>query len=507
MSENLHVSLQEAAVIAATARLEGKIVGLCHGVFDLLHPGHFRHVSSASRQVDVLFVSITGDDFVNKGPGRPIFSQNLRAEALTSLKGVDFVVISPEATALTVLRSIRPNVYFKGQDYANATDDPTGKIREECAVVESYGGRTEFTNEIVFSSSNLINRHMSSYSGQVQEWLAKLRPAVSPESVCAYLDGISSLRVTVIGEAILDTYTTCEALGKASKEPVLCMRMGKTVTHAGGSLAVAANARGLGATVNLVTGFHSSTLQAQEVHALMEAGVSVHAVQTDPAPTIRKVRIVDEQTRNRVLELYEMDDSPLIAEAEDRLLSMIDECALRSDVIILVDYGHGLLSERVINHVCSLGVFLAINAQANAGNHGFNSLARYPRADFAALNGGEARLDARRRHVDLDQYVPALRERLSAGAVLVTQGGSGTLLYMKGGDPYRAPALASFVNDRVGAGDALLTGSSLLMYLGAPAPVISLVANVVGAWAVSFLGNEQTLELGSLKRQVTSILK
>lgn len=501
------LSLDQAAALSASLRASGASVGLCHGVFDLLHPGHFRHIAAARQQADVLFVSITGDAFVNKGPGRPAFPQDLRAEALAGLKDVDYVVISPEATALTVLEAIRPSVYVKGQDYANADDDPTGNFQRERDVVERHGGRVVFTDEIVFSSSNLINRFIPQHSDDVREWLAQFRDVVTLDEVNAYLDRMSELTVTIIGETILDSYSACEALGKASKEPVLCMRLGDTVTHSGGTLAVAGHAHGLGVKVNLVTGVHSSSLSDPAVIEVEKSGVTLHAIATDPAPTIRKWRIMDQQTQSRMLELYEMDDSPISLQVEERLISAIEECASKSDVVIIADYGHGLLSDRVISYVCGLDVFLAVNAQANAGNHGFNSLGKYHRADFATLNGGEARLEVRRRHLDLDQYIPMIRERLGAQAVLVTQGGSGTYLYLNDGEAHPAPALAPFVKDRVGAGDALLTVTSLLMYLGAPAPLIGFLGNLVGAWAVSFLGNEQTLDLGTLKRQATSILK
>ena len=64
---------------------EGKCVVLCHGTFDLIHTGHIRHLQEAKRQGDVLFVTITADKYVSKGPGRPVFSEILRAENLSAL--------------------------------------------------------------------------------------------------------------------------------------------------------------------------------------------------------------------------------------------------------------------------------------------------------------------------------------------------------------------------------------------------------------------------------------
>ena len=57
---------------------KGKIIGLCHGVFDLLHIGHINHISEAKKKCDILIVSVTHDDFINKGPGRPAFNHNTK---------------------------------------------------------------------------------------------------------------------------------------------------------------------------------------------------------------------------------------------------------------------------------------------------------------------------------------------------------------------------------------------------------------------------------------------
>ena len=100
-----------------------------------------------------------------------------------------------------------------------------------------------------------------------------------------------------------------------------------------------------------------------------------------------------------------------------------------------------------------------------------------------------------------------MRNSLNARSLLVTQGGAGIDMHLADGRTEHGPALAPFVKDRVGAGDAVLSATSLLTAIGAPAPVIAFIGNMVGAWAVSFLGNERTLQLSELKRQVTATLK
>jgi len=501
------ISADTLAERLEVARTQGLRIAMCHGVFDLLHPGHLRHLAHAKELADVLVVSITADRFVNKGPGRPAFTEALRAEALASLESVDFVIITPDATALPAISAIKPDFYVKGGDYVDEDADVTGNIPRERKLVESFGGELVHTDEIVFSSSELINRYLPQHSDAAGEWIVRIGEQFSIDEVQAWLDRIAALRVVVVGETIIDVYTQCEALGKASKDPVLCFSRGPSVSHAGGILAVAAHCAGLGTTTVVITGINRRNHDDPELSLLREHGVDLRVVDIDPRPTIRKERLIDNRTEARVLEIYDMDDSPLALEAELKFIQAIRDAAINADVMIVADYGHGLISDASIQALTDLPLFLAVNTQVNAGNRGFNSVSRYPRADFVTLNGLEAGLEVRRRHVDLGTFIPSLQAKLGAAGILVTLGGAGLDLYSQEGSISHAPALAPFVTDRVGAGDAVLTITALLAAVGAPPVLIGFLGNLVGAWAVSFLGNEQSLDRATLSKAILATLK
>lgn len=112
---------------------------LCHGVFDLVHPGHVEHFQEAKRLGDILVVSITSDRFVNKGPNRPYFEQSRRASFLAEIELIDFVYVTEADSAVEVINLFKPDYYVKGQDYRSLSDDITGKIELEKSAVESYG--------------------------------------------------------------------------------------------------------------------------------------------------------------------------------------------------------------------------------------------------------------------------------------------------------------------------------------------------------------------------------
>ena len=134
-------SLPKIASKSSALKAEGKKIVLCHGTFDLMHIGHLRYLKAAKKFGDILFVTITADAHVLKGPGRPVFSETLRSEMLANLEIVDFVAVIHDQSALPSIISIKPNYYIKGIEYKNENEDITGKISIEVKEVEKYGGK------------------------------------------------------------------------------------------------------------------------------------------------------------------------------------------------------------------------------------------------------------------------------------------------------------------------------------------------------------------------------
>jgi rfaE bifunctional protein nucleotidyltransferase chain/domain len=158
------VSLPELASMCDRLKSAGQTVVHAHGTFDLLHLGHVRHLEAAHKLGGVLIVTLTADRFVNKGPGRPVFAADMRAEMLANLEYVDWVAINDAADAVSAIEHIRPSIYVKGQDYRNPQGEIARKITREREAVESHGGRIHFTDEMTFSSTELIHRFARSAS-------------------------------------------------------------------------------------------------------------------------------------------------------------------------------------------------------------------------------------------------------------------------------------------------------------------------------------------------------
>ena len=152
------LEIRELADRVARHRSEGKTIIHCHGCFDLMHPGHIKYFQAAKMMGDVLVVTISPDRFVDKGPDRPVFNEGIRAESIEALECVDYVAINKWPTAEETLRLIRPDIYVKGQEFENM-EDKTGKVQKEVDVLKEIGAEIQFTHEIVFSSTKLLNKY------------------------------------------------------------------------------------------------------------------------------------------------------------------------------------------------------------------------------------------------------------------------------------------------------------------------------------------------------------
>lgn len=131
------------------------IVGLCHGVFDLFHFGHVRHLAAARKLCDRLIVSVTSDRFVNKGSDRPVFPLEHRIEVLRANRGVDDVIACDYPTAVPILETVMPRFYFKHIEYENSTHP--GFVAE-AAFCKQNGISIVFTEQDKGSSSDALHR-------------------------------------------------------------------------------------------------------------------------------------------------------------------------------------------------------------------------------------------------------------------------------------------------------------------------------------------------------------
>ncbi|MBI4667803.1 MAG: cytidyltransferase, partial [Elusimicrobia bacterium] len=149
-------------------------------------------------------MTITADKYVNKGPGRPVFQQLLRAESVAALGAVDYVAVNNAATAVNVIKKIKPHFYVKGSDYQNEDKDITGGISAETNATRSVGGKLIFTYEITFSSTSLLNSYFPVYPDEARSFLGRFAKNYGPSDVIDRMNQLKKLNVLVLGESIVD---------------------------------------------------------------------------------------------------------------------------------------------------------------------------------------------------------------------------------------------------------------------------------------------------------------
>jgi len=501
------LSLEELSTKAKECRDSGKKVVLCHGVFDLLHAGHIRYLKSARNEGDVLFVTVTPDEFVNKGPGRPVFSQDLRAENIGFLSFVDFVAVNTAPTAINVLSKVKPHAYVKGPDYKEMKEDITGNIYAEKEAVEAQGGKIVFTEDITLSSTSLLNEHFGVFPPETKRYLESFRQRYSYEEIISLLQGLGNLNVLVVGDAIVDEYHYVDPLGQSSKGANLAVKFDSKEQFAGGSLAVANHLAGFVQNVTVVAGLGKQNSHEEFIRSKLQKNVTLEPFYYIDAPTIVKRRYVDNDL-HKLFEVYFYNDHPSPDNINPQVCSWLEKNTAQFDLVIVPDFGNGFISEQMIQKLCNNARYLAVNTQMNSGNRGYHSINRYPRADFVSLNGPELRIATHNRHDSNEELARQLLKKTGAKHFAVTLGSDGALLLEKKPDVvYKTPILSTKVLDRIGAGDTFLSLSGLCLGAGMASEIALFVGSAAAALDVQVVCNRESITPVNLYKYINTLLK
>jgi rfaE bifunctional protein nucleotidyltransferase chain/domain len=495
--------------IVATARslrAQNKTIVHCHGVYDLLHVGHIKHFEAARRLGNVLIVTITPDRFVNKGSHRPAFTEKLRAEALAALACIDYVAINRRPTAVEIIADLKPDVYVKGTVTGQGKRDHSDAITLEEEAIAAVGGRFMLTNEETFSSSALINRFLDVFTPEAKSFLVPFRGRYGPEEIVRHIQAMRGLRVLTIGETIIDEYVFCDAMGRTNKEAVLVVGENRRETYAGGILAIANHVSGFCDDVAVASALGEAASYEAFVAERLRGNISRQFLTIPDVPTMVKRRYVEEYLGRKLFEVYSTKGVRIKGRQEEAFVERLDSLLPHYDLVIVADYGHGLLTDRVVERICEKARFLAVNTQTNAGNLGYHVISKYPRADFIAVAEPEVRLQHRDHDGDLAKLTSETARSLQCSRMIVTRGKRGCLCYDEKEGFATVPAFAVNVVDRVGSGDALFSLAAPAAAMGLPMELAGFIGNVAGAEACAVMGNQSSIEPTSFFRHITSLL-
>lgn len=481
------------------AHEQGRRVVHCHGCFDIVHPGHIRHLRQAKALGDLLLVSITGDTEMAKGTGRPLIPEELRAENLAALDFVDWVHVEQRETAAELLDEVAPDVYVKGQEY-ETNNDP--RFRAEREAVERHGGRVVFSSgDVVFSSTALIAAMETSVDPSHTRLTQLLgETELEAGALMARIASFRSKRVLVVGESIVDTYVHCDRPDIAGESPIMTLRPLERRYYDGGAAVVALHAAAMGAKPTLVTALPHGDAADSMVRRLTAHGVDVRAIRTDTPLAEKQRYLVGAQ---KVMKVDQVEPIILDARQQDELVALAATAAAEATchVGIISDFAQGLLSRGVLTQLCkrvrpSVDVLVGDVSGRRAG------LMSMRQMDLLCPSESELRSSMNR----FDEGLPTVAWRLltssGARAAIVTMGADGLVVFerrpgaaenvdqnasrVKG---EHVPALCPIGIDPLGCGDALATTAALTIASGGSHLAAGFLGAVAAAAQVQRLGN------------------
>ena len=485
-----------------------KKIVLCHGVFDIVHLGHIKHFEEAKSKGDILIVSVTSDQYVQKGPGRPFFNEKKRVEFLSSLNMINYIFISDSKNAIQSINTIRPSIYCKGPDYKDSNNDITGQINLEKKMIKKIGGKIHYTDDETFSSSKLINSTDLLHTKSLKNILRRIKKRYSFNEIQTLFEKISKLKVLVIGETIIDQYCFGDVLGKSGKENHLVFRNFRSEDYIGGAFVISKNISNFVKNVEFISYIGSDGKFLNKIKKNLNNNLKFDFIKKKNSPTILKRRYVDQVNNTKLFGVYDTNDDLLDSQQEKELYSKIQKKIRKFDLVIVSDFGHGFISKKISNLICKSSNYLALNTQINSSNLGYHSLKNYNKLNCLIINERELRYELRDKNSKIEILMKQLSKKQKVKNLIVTRGSQGSILFNNLSKRFfYCPALANKIVDKIGAGDSMLSLMSLALFVKFNEDSSLLTGSLAAAQSVETIGNKKSINKISLMKSLKYLLK
>lgn len=472
---------------AIGSRPRNKKVIMCHGTFDVVHPGHIRHMLYAKTKADILIASLTSDEHIKKGNMRPYVPEDLRAVNLAALEMVDYVIIDSAPTPLANLALIKPDFFAKGYEYTAGAVNP--KTKEEIDILESYGGEMIFTpGDIVYSSSALIELARPSIA---VEKLITLMDAegVTFKDLRDAVHALNGIHAHVVGDTIVDSYTYCSMIGGMTKTPTMSVRYEKKVDFTGGAAVVAKHLRAAGANVTFSTVLGNDVYKNFVLDDLNACGVHCQPIIDETRPTTNKNAIVADSYR--LLKVDTLDNRSISDKIVEQLERQITET--RAQAVVFSDFRHGVFNRSTIPHLTSAipsGVFRVADSQVASR---WGNILEFEEFDLITPNEREARFALGDQDSVVRPLALELLKKSKCKTLILKCGDRGIITYRSTSPDVRAfftiESFADKVVDAVGAGDALLAYATLVLVATKNDVIASIIGNIAAGVECEHDGN------------------
>ncbi len=501
------LSLDELIKAVEGAKARGKVVVQSHGVFDIIHPGMIKHLNSAKKQGDILIVTVIKDKDVRKGPGRPIFTEGLRAENVASLQYVDYICIVDDEVPFECVKRIKPDVFAKGQSQKERDEKIHKKIFEE--EKELYFGKSKIyeTGGFSFSASQIINNFLDIYPEETKNFLKKFQKNYSFGDIAGGINSLKKLKVLLIGDGIIDEYHYCDPLGKSAKANIVVNRYLSHEVFAGGIFAIANHLAGLCDDIQLVTLLGDNDSREDFVLNNLKPNIKTKFFYRNDGPTIVKKRYFNQYLNQKLFEINFLNTQYINSHLESSIIEYIKSQIPSYDFVLVSDFGHGFITNNIIKGIEAYSKKIVVNVQTNAANAGYNMITKYSNPFYVCLDEPEVRISAQERYANIEDVAIKVKNLIDADYLIVTLGKKGSIGINKGNEINRTPVFSTKVIDTVGAGDAFFAFTAPCFALGLPLNVVSFIGNAAGALAVQIVGNKKAVEKYELLEFIHALLK
>lgn len=487
------LNLNELITLSGKTKANGHKVVLCHGHFNIIHPGHLRFLNFSKKQGDLLVVSIFSHELVTALVSNidDYYTEEERAEGVASLEMVDIVYVL-ELPIVDFIIKLKPNFYIKGREFENERD----QILHEVSAVEKNNGKVIFSSGEFDHSNFKTTAFQNSFSAIHKRKLEFFKTCEKQEIVLTNLkDAISQfnkLNIMVIGDTIVDQFTSCDTLGVSSEAPVLAIREIESKEFIGGAAIVAQHVRSLGAKCTFVSVIGTDGPSEFVKRQLLDAGIDSFLLEDTSRPTTYKIRyMVENQKLLRVSKLKQHDISK---ELENKICAFLEKVE-GIDGIIISDFVYGVITEKVLNKIFEISkvknikVFGDVQCSSQTGD-----VTKFRDIELITPTEKEARIGLSDQSSGLEALAVKLIKKTNNNNVVITLGSQGILAYSKNKNHIKIhseyfPALEENPIDVAGAGDSVMSGYALALCHGLNLMEASALASCLAGISVSRIGN------------------